>query len=55
VLDEGGVIGDGILPGVSAPIALEGIAEKGFSASNSVIRGQGATHPFHHNKLQSGS
>src|SRR5688572_16567266 len=30
VLDEGGVIGDGILSGVSAPVALVGIAEKGF-------------------------
>jgi carboxypeptidase PM20D1 len=30
VLDEGGVIGDGLLPGVSAPVAMVGIAEKGF-------------------------
>ena len=30
VLDEGGVIGDGILPGISDPVALVGVAEKGF-------------------------
>lgn len=30
VLDEGGVISDGILSGISAPVALVGIAEKGF-------------------------
>src|SRR5574341_852223 len=30
VLDEGSVIGDGVLPGVSAPVAMVGIAEKGF-------------------------
>jgi carboxypeptidase PM20D1 len=30
VLDEGGVIGDGILSGISTPVALVGVAEKGF-------------------------
>jgi carboxypeptidase PM20D1 len=30
VLDEGGVIGDGLLPGIADPVALVGIAEKGF-------------------------
>jgi carboxypeptidase PM20D1 len=30
VVDEGGVIGDGILPGIDDPVALVGIAEKGF-------------------------
>jgi carboxypeptidase PM20D1 len=30
VLDEGGVIADGILPGVDSTVALVGIAEKGF-------------------------
>ena len=30
VLDEGGVIGDGMLAGIREPVALVGVAEKGF-------------------------
>jgi len=30
VLDEGGLIADGLLPGIDGPVALVGIAEKGF-------------------------
>ncbi|HEU0298768.1 MAG TPA: M20 family peptidase [Longimicrobium sp.] len=41
VLDEGGVIGDGILPGVSAPTALVGIAEKGFASIELTTRAAG--------------
>ncbi|HET9232578.1 MAG TPA: M20/M25/M40 family metallo-hydrolase, partial [Candidatus Eisenbacteria bacterium] len=32
VLDEGGVIGDGVLQGIASPVALVGIAEKGFAS-----------------------
>jgi carboxypeptidase PM20D1 len=38
VLDEGGVIGDGVLPGISAPVALVGIAEKGFVSIELIAR-----------------
>jgi carboxypeptidase PM20D1 len=30
VMDEGGVIGEGLLPGIPGPVAMIGIAEKGF-------------------------
>jgi carboxypeptidase PM20D1 len=41
VLDEGGVIGDGVLPGVPAPTALVGIAEKGFLSVELTTRAAG--------------
>jgi carboxypeptidase PM20D1 len=41
VLDEGGVIGERILPGVSAPVALIGVAEKGFASIELSARSQG--------------
>src|SRR5687768_14679280 len=41
VLDEGGVIGDGIMPGVTAPVGLVGIAEKGFVTVELSVRGAG--------------
>lgn len=41
VLDEGGVIGEGVLPGVSTPTALVGIAEKGFVSIELATRGTG--------------
>ena len=38
VLDEGGVIGERILPGIAKPVALVGIAEKGFVTIELSIR-----------------
>lgn len=41
VLDEGGVIGEGVMPGVEVPTALVGIAEKGFLSVELTSRGAG--------------
>jgi carboxypeptidase PM20D1 len=41
VLDEGGVIGDGLLPGVETTTALVGVAEKGFLSVELSSRGAG--------------
>lgn len=41
VLDEGGVIADGVLPGVASPTALVGIAEKGFASVELSVEGTG--------------
>jgi carboxypeptidase PM20D1 len=41
VLDEGGVIGDGILPGIPGRVALVGIAEKGFATIELSARAAG--------------
>ena len=41
VVDEGGVIGDGLLRGVTAPVALVGVAEKGFATIELTARTAG--------------
>jgi carboxypeptidase PM20D1 len=41
VLDEGGVIGDGLFPGIDAPVALVGVAEKGFLSVELAARSAG--------------
>ena len=41
ILDEGGAITYGILPGVSAPVALVGIAEKGYVSVELAVQSQG--------------
>ena len=41
VLDEGGVIGEGLLPGIEAPTALVGVAEKGFLTVELAARTEG--------------
>ncbi len=41
VLDEGGVIADGLVPGTTQPIALVGVAEKGFVNFRLTVKGEG--------------
>lgn len=41
ILDEGGVVTDGIIPGPAQPVALVGIAEKGFVNFHLSVKGEG--------------
>jgi len=41
VLDEGGLVADGLLPGVGVPVALVGVAEKGYLTVSLTARGTG--------------
>lgn len=41
VLDEGGAITTGLVPGVAGPVALVGIAEKGYLTLNLTVRADG--------------
>ncbi|MFB1481014.1 M20 family peptidase [Corallococcus sp. RDP092CA] len=41
VLDEGGPIGVGLVPGVAAPVALVGVAEKGSGRVELTVRSEG--------------
>jgi carboxypeptidase PM20D1 len=41
VLDEGGMMLTGTVPGVTAPVALVGVAEKGFVSVELVVEGEG--------------
>ena len=41
VLDEGGTILSGTVPGVAQPVALVGVAEKGFASVELVVEGEG--------------
>ncbi len=41
VLDEGGMIMSGTVPGVASPVALVGVAEKGFASAELIVQGEG--------------
>ncbi len=41
VLDEGGAVADGMVPGVPGPAALVGIAEKGYLSLELLVEGEG--------------
>ncbi len=41
VADEGGVLSEGLVPGVDVPVALVGVAEKGYVTLNLTARAQG--------------
>ncbi|MGJ8680458.1 M20 family peptidase [Paraglaciecola sp.] len=41
VMDEGGIIADGLVPGVSQQVALIGVAEKGFVNFRLTVKGEG--------------
>jgi len=41
VLDEGGAIATGLVPGIAGPVALVGIAEKGYLSLELTVQGEG--------------
>ncbi|ATB46656.1 M20 family peptidase [Corallococcus macrosporus] len=41
VLDEGGMIMSGTVPGVTSPVALVGVSEKGFASAELIVAGEG--------------
>lgn len=41
VMDEGGAVGDGLVPGVAARVAVVGVAEKGYVSLRLTAKGEG--------------